>query len=337
MKHNVIGMDIAKNVFQLHTLNPETGEIERIKLRRNEVLPFFARRAPALVAIEACGSAHEWGRRLIALGHQVRLLAPKSVRPFVLRNKTDAADAQAIWTAAQQPGAKFVAIKTEQQQAVLALHRLRSQLMKFRIMQTNAIRGLLYEFGIVLPSGYPAMIKAWPQALAELSGRLPAMLVESLREQWARVRAIDGEIAAIERRLADAIATDEKYKKLLDIPGVGLLTATATVATVGDMASFKSGREFSAWLGLVPRQSGTGGRVRQMGISKRGDVYLRMLLMHGARAIIARRSRSEWVESLLRRRPYSVAVAALANKLARTIWAVLFYGRSYEPRMQAAV
>lgn len=337
MKHNVIGMDIAKNVFQLHTVNLETGEIERIKLRRNEVLPFFTRRAPALVAIEACGSAHEWGRRLIALGHQVRLLAPKSVRPFVLRNKTDAADAQAIWTAAQQPGAKFVAIKTEQQQAVLALHRLRSQLMKFRIMQTNAIRGLLYEFGIVLPSGYPAMIKAWPQALAELSVRLPAMLVESLREQWARVRAIDGEIAAIERRLAEAMAVDEKYKRLLDIPGVGLLTATATVATVGDMASFKSGREFSAWLGLVPRQSGTGGRVRQMGISKRGDVYLRMLLMHGARAIIARRSRSGWVESLLRRRPYSVAVAALANKLARTIWAVLFYGRSYEPQMQAAV
>lgn len=152
MKRSVIGMDIAKNVFQLHTVDPNSGEVKRIKLRRGEVLPFFAQLPPALVAIEACGSAHEWGRQLCSFGHQVKLLAAKSVRPFVLRNKTDAADARAIWTAVQQPEARVVAVKSEYQQTILALHRMREQLMKFRIMQTNALRGILYEFGIVLPS-----------------------------------------------------------------------------------------------------------------------------------------------------------------------------------------
>lgn len=159
MKQLVIGMDIAKTVFQLHFVGAN-GEVKRLQLRRDEVTPFFAQLAPAVVAMEACGGAHEWGRKLSALGHQVRLLAPKSVRPFVLRNKTDAADARAIWTAVQQPEARFVALKTEHQQGVLALHRIREQLMKFRIMQTNALRGILYEFGIVLPVGYPAMAQA---------------------------------------------------------------------------------------------------------------------------------------------------------------------------------
>lgn len=337
MKHSVIGMDIAKNVFQLHSVNPATGEIIRNKLRRNEVLAFFAQHPPVLVAIEACGSAHEWGRQLRAMGHEVRLLAPKSVRPFVLRNKTDAADAQAIWTAAQQPGARFVAIKSEQQQAVLALHRLRAQLLKFRIMQTNALRGLLYEFGVILPASYSALAKAWADALAAVAERFPAMITDSLREQWARVQSLDREIAAIERRLAGAMRNSEQCRRLTTIPGVGLLTATAAVATIGDAANFKSGREFAAWLGLVPRQTGTGGRVRQLGISKRGDVYLRTLLMHGARAIIARRQRSDWMDNLLKRRPYSVAVAAQANKLARTIWAVLFHERGFDPAYAAAL
>jgi transposase len=331
MKRSVIGMDIAKNVFQLHTVDPSSGEVKRIKLRRDEVLPFFAQLPPALVAIEACGSAHEWGRQLRSVGHQVKLLAARSVRPFVLRNKTDAADARAIWTAVQQPEARIVAVKSEHQQTILALHRMREQLMKFRIMQTNALRGILYEFGIVLPAGYPALAKAWPAALAAAAERLPAMLVVSLQEQWARVLSLDKEMAAIERRLTDSLRQTEQCKKLIKIPGVGLLTATAAVATIGDAATFKSGREFSSWLGLVPRQTGTGGRIRQLGLSKRGDVYLRTLLMHGARAILARSQHSPWVERLLLRRPYSVAVAALANKLARTIWAVLFYGAAYEP------
>lgn len=330
MKSNVIGMDIAKQVFQLHTVDLTSGELERIKLRRAAVLPFFAQRPSSLVAMEACGSAHHWARQLRALGHEVRLLAPKSVRPFVRANKTDAADAQAIWTAVQQPDAKCVAIKTEQQQAMLALHRLRAQLMKFRIMQTNALRGLLYEFGEVLPEGMRALAKEWPAALERLTARLPAMLLDSLCEQWARVQQVEREIAAIERRLTSVLRASAPCQQIAAIPGVGLLTATAAVAAMGDPATFKSGREFAAWLGLVPRQTGTGGRIRQLGLSKRGDTYLRMLLIHGARAVIARGKHSPWIEALLKRRPYSVAVAALANKLARTIWAVLARGRPYD-------
>jgi transposase len=323
-------MDIAKRVFQLHSVDPTTGEIERIKLRRDEVLPFFAQRSASLVAIEACGSAHWWARELRRLGHEVKLLAPKSVRPFVRSNKTDAADARAIWTAVQQPEARLVAVKSEQQQAILALHRLRAQLMKFRIMQTNALRGLLYEFGEVLPEGYSALAKALPAARASGAERLPAMLIDSLREQWARVQMINTEITTIERRLASALRASEPCRQIAAIPGVGLLTATAAVAALGEPNSFASGREFAAWLGLVPRQSGTGGRIRQLGLSKRGDSYLRTLLIHGARSVMARGKHSPWVAALLKRRPYSVAVAALANKLARTIWAVLARGRPYD-------
>lgn len=330
MKHSVIGMDIAKRVFQLHSVDPTTGEIERIKLRRDEVLPFFAQRSASLVAIEACGSAHWWARELRRLGHEVKLLAPKSVRPFVRSNKTDAADARAIWTAVQQPEARLVAVKSGQQQAILALHRLRAQLMKFRIMQTNALRGLLYEFGEVLPEGYSALAKALPAALASVAERLPAMLIDSLREQWARVQMINTEITTIERRLASALRASEPCRQIAAIPGVGLLTATAAVAALGEPNSFASGREFAAWLGLVPRQSGTGGRIRQLGLSKRGDSYLRTLLIHGARSVMVRGKHSPWVAALLKRRPYSVAVAALANKLARTIWAVLARGRPYD-------
>ena len=330
MKHSVIGMDIAKSVFQLHAGDPETGEIERIKLRRHEVLPFFAQRKPTLVAMEACGGAHWWARKLAELGHTPRLLPAKAVRPFVLRNKTDAADARAIWTAVQQPEMKTVAIKTELQQGILALHRLRAQLMKFRNMQSNAIRGLLLEFGYALPEGYPALRKAFPVALASLDGNLPGMLIDTLREQWARVQSVDKEMSTIEGRLKQALSETPACKAIAEIPGVGLLTATAAVASMGDPNTFKTGREFAAWLGLVPRQTGTGGRIRQLGISKRGDVYLRTLMMHGARAIIATGKRSGWVTGLLARRPYSVVVAAIANKLARTIWAVLAKGRPYE-------
>jgi transposase len=265
MKSTVIGMDIAKHVFQLHTVDPASGEIERIKLRRAAVVPFFAQRPASLIAMEACGSAHYWARELRALGHEVRLLAPKSVRPFVRANKTDAADAQAIWTAVQQPEAHFVAIKTEAQQSVLALHRMRSQLLKFRVMQTNALRGLLYEFGYVLPEGHRALAKAWPSALAALADKLPAMLLESLGEQWARVQATEEQIASIEQRLASALRGCQACREVAAIPGVGLLTATAAVAAIGDAKTFKSGRQFAAWIGIVPRQTGTGGRIRQLG------------------------------------------------------------------------
>lgn len=331
MELNVIAIDIAKQVFQLHWVDSETGTIERRKVRRSQVLTWFVNREPALVLMEACGGAHEWGRQLLSMGHQVRLLSPRSVRPFVQRNKTDAADAHAIWTAGQQPGARFVAVKTLGQQVVLSLHRLRAQLMKMRIMQSNELRGLLYEFGIVLPEGHRALLKELPAALALASERLPSMLVESLQEQVRRIDSLDADIAGIERRLAQQLRETPACKALADIPGVGLMTATAVVASMGSPAAFHDGREFAASIGLAPRQTGTGGRIRQLGISKRGDAYLRTLLMHGARAIVRSNHATTWpwLAELLKRRPYNVAVAALANKLARTIWAILAKGETW--------
>jgi len=336
MKHTVIGMDIAKHIFQLHCVDPSTGEIKRFKLKREQVLDFFAKQSPVLVAMEGCGGAHYWGRELSKLGHTVRLLPAKLVRPFVLRNKTDAGDARAIWVAAQQSDIKSITIKTEHQQSILALHRIRSQLIKMRIMQTNALRGLLMEFGETLPEGYLALRKALPVSLAALETKLPGMLLQTLREQWTRSQGLDQDIAAIELRLKHALAQSSACKAIAEIPGIGLLTATAAVATMGDPASFKNGSEFAAWLGLVPRQTGTGGRIQQLGISKRGDAYLRTLLMHGARSLVNRNKQSVWITGLLARRPYSVAVAAVANKLARILWSVLATGRPYEPATLSA-
>jgi transposase len=332
MERTVIAIDIAKKQFQLHWVEPDDGSIERLKLKRAKLLEWFATRPAALVVMEACGGAHDWARSLFELGHEVRLISPRKVRPFVQRNKTDAADAQAIWTASQQPGMRFVPVKTEAQQIVLSLHRLRAQLMKSRIMQTNELRGLLYEFGVVLPEGHAALLKALPVAMCEAKLRLHAMLMDSLDEQVRRIQQLQADIDLIEHRLSQQMRELPACKAIAQIPGIGLLTATAVVASMGTPSAFKDGREFAAWVGLVPRQTGTGGRVRQLGISKRGDVYLRTLLMHGARSVVNRSMTGPtwpWLAALLQRRPYSVAVAAVANKLARTIWAVLARGQAW--------
>ncbi len=329
----VIGMDIAKNVFQIHVVDVETGEIGRHKLKRERVTAFFANRQKSLVAMEACGGAHHWARTLQALGHEVKLLPAKHVRPFVLRDKTDARDAQGIWVAAQQLQIKAVPVKSEQQQACLALHRMRAQLMKMRIMQTNALRCLLYEFGIVLPEGHRILLDRIQGELgkAQERGRLPAVVVLSVQEQLKRIEGLQADIDQLDKRLASLAKHNQQMQALLAIPGIGPLTATAVVSTATDITSFESGRQFAAWLGLTPRQTGTGGKTRQLGISKRGDAYVRTMLMHGARAVIARSRHGGWIESLLQRRPYNVVVAALANKLARTAWAVLAKGKAFDP------
>ena len=326
----IIGMDIAKNVFQLHIVDPGTGEVERKKLKRDRVAPFFANRACSVVALEACGGAHYWGRTLAALGHQVKLLPPNQVRPFVVRDKSDAHDAQAIWVAAQQPHLREVPVKSEQQQACLALHGMRSQLMKMRIMQTNGLRGILHEFGIVLPEGHRALMQRIDAELGAAEDWLPGVLLQSIQEQCARIRSLQDDIDRIDHRLLALGKDNVQMQALQTIPGIGPLTATALVSTATDINGFNSGRQFAAWLGLTPRQTGTGGKLRQMGISKRGDSYVRMLLMHGARAVITRSTRSRWITALLERRPYNVVVAALANKLARTAWAVLVKGNTFD-------
>jgi transposase len=331
MKVTTFGLDLAKRIFQLHWVDMETGEICRRQLKRSEVVEFFANREAGVVAMEACGSAHYWARKLAALGHEVKLIAAQFVRPFVKSNKTDAADAQAIWEAAQRPGMKFVAVKSEAQQAVLTLHRMREQLVKMRTMQINQLRGLLYEFGADLPAGRQRGMARIPEALAKLEQTLPAMVIEAMRSQLKHIEGLDQDIAEIEKKLSGWKKEDPASKKLMEIPGVGLLTATAVAATIGDARAFKSGREFAAFLGLVPRQSGTGGRVKLLGISKRGDVYLRTLLIHGARSVIThQKERGSWLDKLLARRPFNAAAVALANKMARTIWALLAHDRTYQ-------
>ena len=328
----LVGVDTAKRVFQLYWVDMETGEIVDLRLTRSRFLEHFANRAPCLVAMEACGGSQHWARRLRELGHEVRLLPARQVRPFVAGNKSDAHDARAIWTAVQQPGVKTVAVKSEEQQAILALHRMRQQLVKFRTAQINGLRGLLAEYGEVMAQGRAGIRRGIAAALERVSRRLPAMVVEALREQWARVARLDEEIGEIERRIKLWHRGNAASQRIAEIPGVGVLGATAVVAAMGDPGAVRSGREFAAWLGLVPRHVGTGGRVRMLGISKRGDRYLRTLLIHGARAVLTHsKAPPAGALHLAERRPLNVAVVALANKTARTIWALLAHDRAYNP------
>jgi transposase len=269
----VIGLDLAKSVFQLHIVDPHTGEIQRRQIKRAKLSDFFAKHPSSLVAMEACATAHHWARVIASLGHQVKLLPAQYVKAFLLRDKTDAMDAQAIWVAAQQPHIKPVPVKTEQQQTCMALHGMRRQLMKVRIMQTNALRGILAEFGIALPTGHNQLLKTVQGeiARAQQADLLSADLVVCLQEQLRRIEALQGDIDHIGQRLRALIRQDRQMQAIEQIPGIGDLSASALVAAVGDFSAFKSARQFASWVGLTPRQVGTGGRVRQLGISKRGD------------------------------------------------------------------
>ncbi|AJY38087.1 IS110 family transposase (plasmid) [Burkholderia humptydooensis] len=329
MNSMAVGVDIAKNVFQVHYVDQGSGEIVNKPIKRAKFLEHFANRARCLIGMEACGGAHHWARELTRLGHEVRLMPAEFVKAFNIRNKNDAADARAIWLAVQQPG-KPVAMKTEMQQAMLALHRMREQLVKFRTMQSNGLRGLLTEYGEVMSRGRAKLDKAIPAALDRLAERLPAALIDTLREQWSGLARLDGQIAEIERRMREWKKEDGAVAAISEIPGVGLLTATAAVAMMGDPKAFSSGREFAAWAGLVPKQTGSGGKVNLHGISRRGDTYLRTLLIHGARSVLSHaKEPGPWVEQMKKRRPANVVIEALANKMARTIWAVLAHDRPY--------
>ncbi|WP_421380717.1 IS110 family transposase (plasmid) [Paraburkholderia sp. DD10] len=325
-----VGVDIAKHVFQVHYIDQETGEMVNKQIKRAKFLEHFANRAPCLVGMEACGGAHHWARQLTRMGHEVRLMPAEFVKAFNIRNKNDAADARAIWMAVQQPG-KPVAVKTEMQQAMLALHRMREQLVAFRTMQVNGLRGLLTEYGEVMSKGRAALDRDIPGVLGRIADRLPAALIDTLREQWNGLARLDAQIGEIERRMREWKKADRAVKAISAIPGVGLLTATAAVAMMGDPKAFSSGREFAAWAGLVPKQTGSGGKVNLHGISKRGDTYLRTLLIHGARSVLTNmKEPGPWVEQIKKRRPTNVVVVALANKMARMIWAVLAHGVPYQ-------
>ncbi|EUC12347.1 IS110 family transposase [Paraburkholderia hospita] len=330
MNCTAVGVDIAKHVFQVHYVDQETGEIVNKPIKRAKFLEHFANHARCLIGMEACSGVHHWSRQLTKMGHEVKLMPAEFVKAFNVRNKNDAADARAIWLAVQQPG-KPVAVKTEMQQAMLALHRMRQQLIKFRTMQINNLRGLLTEYGEVMSKGREKLAKEIPAVLERIEERLPAVLVDTFREQWNGLTKLDEQVTEIERRMREWKKEDKAVKAISEIPGVGLLTATAAVAMMGDAKAFRSGREFAAWVGLVPKQTGSGGKVNLHGISKRGDTYLRTLLIHGARSVLAHaKEPGEWVVQMQKRRPKNVVVVALANKMARTIWAVLAHDRPYQ-------
>jgi len=337
MDRTTYGVDIAKSVMQVHWVDAETGEIGRKKLARARLAEYFAQLQPVRVAMEACGSAHHWARELGALGHEVELLPAGQVRPFVRSNKDDAADARAIWLAAQQSDIRRVPIKSCEQQAVLALHRTRQHWVSVRTATVNALRGLLYEFGVVLRGGRRAGLKALAEQRAAIDERLPEVMRRLVNAQLHSVEQIDERVDQLERDLAALQRQMDQAVRVREVPGIGVLGATALAATLGDGAAWRSGREFSASIGLVPAHSGTGGRTRIGHISKRGDPYLRTLLIHGARALIQHgKFRPTWLVQMLARRPMNVVIVALANKMARMAWALVAHGRDYQRDWKSA-
>jgi transposase len=335
MKITTIGIDLAKNVFQLHGADDKGHAVLKKQLKRSQVLAFFANLVPCKIGMEACGSAHYWARKLQALGHSVQLIAPQFVKPFVKRNKNDAADAEAICEAVTRPNMPAVPIKNASQQAILSVHRARQGFVKARTAQANQVRGLLAEYGIAIPQGIGHIAKRVPEILEDGENDLPGSFRLLIQRLVDHLKELDRQVGELEVEIQRWHKENEASKKLAKIPGIGPITASALVASIGDARTFKNGRQLAAWLGMVPKQHSTGGKSTLLGISKRGDTYLRTLLIHGARAVIRvlenRPDGDPWLKKLLARRNKNVAAVALANKNARTLWALLAHDREYQP------
>lgn len=334
---NILGIDLAKNSFQLHGVDQGGHPTCKKQLNRQKLKEFMVNLPACLVAMEACGSAHYWARLFTSYGHEVKLIAPQFVKPYVKSNKNDAADAEAICEAAQRPNMRFVSIKAVEQQDLQSLHRIRSLLVSQRTARINQIRGLLQEYGIELAQGSGVLFRQVSLILADAENGLSELFRELLSDAYEELVHLDDKVKGYDRKIVQMGQQNEDAKRLQTIPGIGPITATALVAALGtSVANFKNGRELAAWLGLVPRQHSTGGRPQLLGISKRGDVYLRNLLIHGARSVLRhvdKRSdtRSLWCQSLLTRRPKNVALVALANKMARTVFVLLKIGEDFKP------
>jgi transposase len=330
-----IGLDLAKNLFHVHGVDERGKLVLRKALRRAEVTSFFARLAPCLIGMEACGSAHFWARKLSELGHTVKLMAPQFVKPYVKTNKNDARDAEAICEAVARPNMRFVAIKSVEQQALLGVHRARQAFVTARTAQSNQLRGLLSEFGIVMPKGIHGVRRRMPEILEDAENGLLGISRELFARLYAHFKELDRQVAELERQIKAWHRDSVASRRLEAIPGIGPLSASALAASIGDAKTFKSGRQLAAWLGLVPRQHSSGGKEVLLGISKRGDTYLRTLLIHGARSVLLslKRQTSQaegWLARLAARRNHNIAAVALANKNARIIWALLAHDRDYQ-------
>jgi transposase len=334
MNITCIGIDLAKQVFQLHGVDRDGRVLVRKQLRRAQMLAYFSKLTPCLIGMEACGGAHYWARELSKLGHDVRLMAPQFVKPYVKSGKNDANDAEAICEAVSRPSMRFVPVKTVEQQVMQAEHRIRARLIKARTALSNEIRGLLAELGIVVPASLWKLRRALPEILEDGENGLPGGFRSLLSQMGDELRALDGNITEYDARIARAAREDDRIKRLLEIEGIGPVVASALVAAVGDARQFGKGRDMAAWLGLTPSQHSSGGKSRLGGISKRGDKYVRMLLIHGARAALnaaknKEDGRSRWMMSLAARRNKNIATVALANKNARIAWSILSRGESY--------
>ena len=334
MKITTIGLDIAKSVFHLFAVNKMGRFVKKKQLRRKQVLAYMAKIEPCMIAMEACGGANYWARELMALGHQVRLIAPQYVKPYVKGNKNDYNDAEAIAEAAQRPNMRFVPIKSVEQQDIQNVHRQRERIKKERTALVNQTRGLLAEYGIVIHKGVAAVRKALPEILEDAENGLTVLSRELFAELLDELRGLDERFAHCERRIKSLNQDNEVCQRLDEILGIGPITASATYAAVGNGKEFKNGRHYSAWLGLVPGQHSTGGKTTLLGISKRGNAYLRTLYIHGARAVLRHCANkqdrfSRWAQSVLARRGHNKACVAVANKIARMAWVIMAKGESY--------
>lgn len=335
MKITTIGIDLAKEVFQIHGVDEHGKAVLRKQLRRIKMAEFFANLEPCLIGLEACGSSHYWARKLCEFGHTVKLMSAQFVKPYVKTNKHDMADAEAICEAVTRPNMRFVPTKTVEQQAILSVHRARQGFVKARTAQANQIRGLLSEFGIVIPQGIQWISKRMPDILEDAENDLPGTMRRLLERLNDHLKELDRQVNELELQIKLWHKENEASQRLEAIPGVGPITASAIVSTVGNATEFKDGRQLAAWLGLVPGQHASGGKQLLLGISKRGDTYLRTLLIHGARAVIRfaekKAEPGSWLYKLIARRNKNVAAVALASKNARIIWALLTKKATFHP------
>ncbi len=333
MKVSTVGVDLAKNVFQVHAID-EAGEVVvRRTLRRHRMMPFFSKLEPCLIGMEACGTSHFWARELSALGHEVKLMPPAYVKAYVKRGKTDAADAAAICEAITRPTMRFVAIKSLEQQSVLALHRTRDLLIRQRTQLVNMIRAQLAEFGMPLAKGIGHVLRLVGRLLDGETPDIPPLAIKVLMALAEQVRDLQARVQLLDKELMTWFRGNQVARRLETVPGIGLITASALAATVTDPHQFTSGRQFAAWLGLTPRANSSGGKERLGRISKMGDRYLRRLLVNGMTSQLrwARRNPDAhpWVANLLRRKPAKLVAVAMANKVARIAWVVMTRGEVY--------